>query len=125
MKRDAPEDFTHRNRVGLHGACLVFVAPSLIPNAGDGVFTTIALLPGDVLFVYSGRLLYQGEGTAYILTPEEEDYSIELSRDWVLVGSPTLSDGDGFGAKINSGYPFFRSNVKFVVNQDCDCSLHT
>lgn len=41
---------------------------------------------------------------------------MELSRDWVLVGSPILSDGDGYGAKINSGFPFFRSNFKFVVN---------
>ena len=69
----------------------------------------------DILTEYSG-VVYSGgdDGIPMRLL----DYAYYLDNSKYLVGHPVLKNGDGFGAKVNCGKPYFKANAEFVYNRE-------
>jgi hypothetical protein len=81
-------------RIGNYGLAttILYVGPSLLPNAGNGVYTKEKLFAGDYVTVYSGKFTKEaGTDTEYVMSV----------NDGYINGIRTARKRAGFGSLIN------------------------
>ena len=110
-------DYDDAERMGVYGCRnpILDYRPSIIPEAGNGLFALQELLPGDIVTWYSG--------TESTTPPEDKTYTIQLN-DKYFNGIRVPKKNHGLGSFINCesrDISKTRRNCEFV---ECDHQKH-
>jgi SET domain-containing protein len=87
----------------------VYVAPSGIAGAGDGLFTLVSRKRGDFLAPYVGRVINRAQMDEMYGEDNLAPYTVQISRDLLI----DAACARGIGAMANHALP---ANAKFVTN---------
>jgi hypothetical protein len=90
----------------------LYVAPSLVPNAGLGLFANTTFNIGERITDYSGRFIHLNEFGE--LTKEQRDYTLQYNKEWYI---DAFDVNSGLGRYANDAYKSeFKNNARFSVN---------
>lgn len=96
----------------------VTLAPSNVPNAGNGVFATKAFRPGDVITKYCGVLLNQAQMEHAMEHDNHFWYFLTIHDDLYIDGEFEAKPGDGLASFVNDANNLRLTNSAFCIDDN-------